>query len=307
EEKQEAYFTGKPKGGWSMGSPLRAHGSALIAFSGGTGKRSLADMGGKLLSGLLKRRRGGMWGNTQENVFGIMGVHAIAGKADGEAPDIALTLQGKEIREAEMEAMSERARRYRAAGSLLGMSAGEAATREVTLKNNGGSPIFLTVRANYEVPLNKENRRARSEGFSISRAYETMEGKSLEGKVIPLGSLVRVRVRVKTGSDFHYVAIDDKLPAGLEPLNSSLATTQRVGRGSFDALTQRSLSVLSYSEVRDSRVAFYVDEMLAGEYEYTYVARATTPGRFLRPAGMVEAMYLPQKCGTTTIDEVTVR
>jgi uncharacterized protein YfaS (alpha-2-macroglobulin family) len=103
------------------------------------------------------------------------------------------------------------------------------------------------------------------------------------------------------------VAIDDKLPAGLEPLNTNLETTEKVPQGKFTDVIQRSLSVLSYNEIRDSRVAFYVDEMLAGEYEYTYVARATTPGTFLRPAGRVEAMYQPEIHGITNIDQVVVR
>lgn len=40
---------------------------------------------------------------------------------------------------------------------------------------------------------------------------------------------------------------------------------------------------------------------LPGEYEYAYMARATTPGIFLRPAGRVEAMYEPEVAGTTQI------
>ena len=65
--------------------------------------------------------------------------------------------------------------------------------------------------------------------------------------------------------------------------------------------------MLSHTEMRDARVAFYVDEMPAGSYEYTYLARATTPGRFLRPAASVEAMYAPEVSGSTAIDEVEVR
>jgi uncharacterized protein YfaS (alpha-2-macroglobulin family) len=305
EEETEAYFTGKRKGGWSFDSPLRTQGSALIAYasSGGSG-----EMSGKLLTGLLKRRRRGLWGNTQENVFGIMGVHTIATRKEGgEAPKMELNIHGREVSEPEMEALSKRVRRITLQESELGLREGKEEIRVVTLKNNGNVPIHLTVRTRYDVSLDEKYRKSQSNGFTITRSYETMAGKSLEGKAIPLGSLVRVRVKVKTNNEHHYVAIDDKLPAGLEPLNTSLATTERVSQGQFTTIAQRSLSVLSYSEIRDHRVAFYVDEMLPAEYEYTYVARATTPGTFLRPAGRVEAMYQPETCGTTTIDEVTVK
>jgi uncharacterized protein YfaS (alpha-2-macroglobulin family) len=305
EEETEAYFSGRRKGGWSFDSPLRSHGGALIAYASSGGS---AEMSGKLLTGLLKRRQGGLWGNTQENVFGIMGVHTIAARKEGgEAPKIELNIHGRVVSEPEMEALSKRVCRITLQESELGLREGKEEIRMVTLKNNGNVPIHLTVRAQYELPLDEKYRKPRSNGFTITRSYETMAGDSLEGKIIPLGSLVRVRVKVKTSGEHHYVAVDDKLPAGLEPLNASLATTERVSQGQFSTIAQRSLSVLSYSEIRDHRVAFYIDEMLPAEYEYTYVARATTPGTFLRPVGRVEAMYQPEVCGITKIDEVTVK
>ncbi|MFC2155411.1 alpha-2-macroglobulin [Acidobacteriota bacterium] len=304
EDEKEAYYNSKRKGGWSFDSPLRTHGSALVAFAeaGAPG-----DMSGKLLTGLLKRRRYGLWGNTQENVFGIMGVHAIAGRVTGgEKPKMELKINNRQINETEMEAVSQRVRRLSLTEPDLTLQIGKEETINVSLNNNGGAPIYLTVRVQYEVPLDEKNCKPQSHGFEISRHYESMKGESLDGKPIPLGSLVRVRVKVKTNSDHHYVAIDDKLPAGLEPLNTGLKTTQRVGQGEFTADMQRSFSVLSYKEIRDARVAFYVDEMLPGNYEYTYVARATTPGIFLRTAGRVEAMYQPEICGTTSIDKVII-
>jgi uncharacterized protein YfaS (alpha-2-macroglobulin family) len=305
EKTDEAYFSGEPKGGWSFDSPLRSQGGALIAYA-------LAnidpEMSGKLLAGLLKRREYGLWGNTQENVFGIMGVHAIAAnKAGGSAPLMELKINGKVIKEAAMEKTSSRVRRLSLTESDLGLIAGKPGNVQCTLSNKSGTPIFLTVRVRYDVPLNEKNRKPTSDGFTITRSYETLEGKSLEGKTIPLGSLVRVRLSIKSEGDHHYCAFDDKLPAGLEPLNVNLKTTEKVYQGELTATTQRSLSVLSYSEMRDHRVAFYVDELLKGDYEFTYVARATTPGTFLRPAGRAEAMYQPQICGTTAIDFVTIK
>jgi uncharacterized protein YfaS (alpha-2-macroglobulin family) len=97
------------------------------------------------------------------------------------------------------------------------------------------------------------------------------------------------------------------LPAGLEPLNAALETTERVSLGAFGQSGKRGLEVLSHSEIRDARIAFYADEMAAGDYEFVYLARATTPGTFLRPAGRVEAMYRPEIQATTAIDTVRVK
>jgi uncharacterized protein YfaS (alpha-2-macroglobulin family) len=304
EEEKQAYYTGDRKGGWSFDSPLRTHGGSLIAFA----EAGSGDMTGKLLTGLLSRRINGFWGNTQENVFGIMGVYEVVTRKESAAgPLMELKIEDRVIAESAMEKLSGRVRRMTLTESDLTLQPGREETRQITLKNNGNMPIFLTVRVQYDVPLTAENSAAQAQGFMISRQYETLDGQSLEGQPIPLGSLVRVRVHVRTDAKHNYVAIDDKLPAGLEPLNTSLETTEKVDMGALTNTIQRSLSVLSYKEIRDSRVAFYVDEMLAGEYEYVYVARATTPGRFLRPAGRVEAMYQPDIFGLTTIDEVIIK
>ena len=204
--------------------------------------------------------------------------------------------------------MSGRVRRLSLNDTRLGAQPGKAASAKVTLTNRGSLPMILTVRTNYEVPLTQQVKLpAEAKGFVYTRRYETLAGESLEGDAIPLGSLVRVRLDVQCNQKLNYVAIDDKLPAGLEPLNTALETTERVSQGEVNDVMLRSQALLSYSEMPDHRVAFYVDDMPAGQYQYSYVARATTPGTFLRPLGRAEAMYEPDVHGTTTMDAVTVK
>jgi hypothetical protein len=103
------------------------------------------------------------------------------------------------------------------------------------------------------------------------------------------------------------VALDDKLPAGLEPLNTSLETTQHVSMGAADPVVAISQALLSYTEMRDHRVAFYMDDLPEGRYEYRYMARATTPGTFLRPPASAEAMYRTDVNGATVADTVVIK
>lgn len=304
-EGETAYFTGKRPGDWSFGSPLRSHAAALTAFALSAPSDELTI---KLLKGLLARRKRGLWGNTQENVFSIMGVHAVVTSTEKlhELPESILTINGTDILKSDMLVVSDRVQRILFDESALPFLSEPEKPVEITVRNPGGLPLFFKVRTQYAVPLTSEHRQPQANGFRIIRNYETLDGISLENQPLPAGSLVRVRLNIHADSMQHYVAIDDKLPAGLEPLNMNLATTEKVAMGEFNAVLQRSLSVLSYHEIRDSRVAFYVDEMLPGEYEFVYVARATTPGRFLRPAARIEAMYQPEIYGTTSIDEVSV-
>jgi hypothetical protein len=301
ESREEAWYEGDPKGGWSMDSPLRTHAGALLAYARAAG--SSDEMRGKLLAGLLGRQEHGLWGNTQENVFGIMGVASLVGSARSAPPDVTFSVNGRAVEAKRIESAGKGGRRVRLSDDdLRAAGVGDALKVKV-----GGGSVWVTVRVEYDVKLDEQTMKPRSEGFEVTRRYESLDGKSLDGKTIPLGSLVRVRVKVKSKELLHYVAIADLLPAGLEALNGSLATTEKASLGKVTPEIERGLAALSYGEIRDSRVSFYADELPPGTVEYVYVARATTPGRFLRPAANAEAMYAPQVAGSTAIDLVVVR
>jgi uncharacterized protein YfaS (alpha-2-macroglobulin family) len=304
-KSRKAYISGKRSGGWSLGSPLRAHAAALTAFALAAPSDELTA---KLLDGLLSQRKRGLWGNTQENVFGIMAVWSVVTLEDESIalPEIALSINGVNFPNSDIIVVSPRVRRvvFNESTSPAPLKAGTPIT--FTVRNAGGMPLACIARIQYDLPLSGDYRQPRSSGFTLTRQYETLEGQALEGQVVELGALVRVRLRVHANAPQNYVAIDDKLPAGLEALHTNFLTTEQVDMGKPTEAQQRGGELLSYHEIRDSRVAFYVDEMLPGDYEFVYVARATTPGRFLRPAGRVEAMYRPQVYGTTSIDEITI-
>jgi alpha-2-macroglobulin len=300
EKRDEAYFEGKRDRGYSMGSPLRTHGGSLAAYAASS---STGQMAGKLLTGLLNRKQRGLWGNTQENVFGMMGVYqASLNKVGTRGPSIILDINGSSYSSKNMEKLSTNL-------YTLSFTESELPKNRIScsITNKASGIVYLTMRMNYEVPLTRDFMKAQSRGITFKRTYRTMEGKSLEGKTIKLGSLVRVHCELETDKDLYYCAIDDKLPAGLEPVNMNLATTESLELGKITDTIQRGLTVLSYHEIRDHRVAFYVDEMLKNKYEFTYIARATTPGTFLRPAGRGEAMYEPEIYGTTGIDYITIK
>jgi hypothetical protein len=298
EEKLSAWYEGNPKLGWSFDSPLRTHAGALLAYADARADGAMSE---KLLAGLLARRTNGMWGNTQEDVFGIMAVAKLTGAAGTDKPDVTVKVDGKAIDAGLVHDVAGSGKRVELSGPDVGK--GDQLVVEFA---NGGKPVHATVRVEYVAELDAHNRAPRSAGFAMTRRYETIDGASLEGKHLKLGSLVRARLHVHADQGNHYVAIDDKLPAGLEPLNAALATTETVAAGKVTPQMRRALAVLSYSELRDSRVAFFIDDMAAGDYELTYVARATTPGAFVRPAASVEAMYQPEIAGASATDDITI-
>ena len=194
-----------------------------------------------------------------------------------------------------------------------------------------GAPLYyyLTVHeVPRERPVNPED-----EGIQVERWYETLDG----GKPVTSvkeGDLVRVRLRLKVPSDRQFVVLDDALPAGLEAVDLSLRTAggvpgpgvgQQVDYVGSNAVDQEGSeydgegeatpegegdyywyygswdsgwwSPFEHREMRDERVVYFATVLWKGTYTASYVARATTPGVFVRPPAHAEEMYNPAVYG----------
>jgi uncharacterized protein YfaS (alpha-2-macroglobulin family) len=304
EHEDEAYISdSKSGGGYSLGSDIRSQGAVLYALAASGFDDRLAT---KLLTGLLKRRSsGGFWGNTQSTIFGIMGIYQYAiASASGAGPELDVTLNNRPVPSSRFTALNSRAFTVSLTEADLASPDKKLVCKTV---NRGTRPAFISARLIYHVLLDSAATAASSNGFTITRTYENQDGGALDPGSIPLGALVLVRLKVKSAEKHYYCAVDDQLPAGLEPLNARLKTTERMDEKELSSVAQKTMESISYSEIRDSRVFFYVNEMDAGEYEFVYYARATTAGTFLAPADRIEPMYDPDKFGTTRTEYVTVK
>jgi uncharacterized protein YfaS (alpha-2-macroglobulin family) len=120
------------------------------------------------------------------------------------------------------------------------------------------------------------------------------------------GALVLADVVVVTAAARRFVVIDDPLPAGLEAIDSQLATTAK----SLDVATQPVQGAYQHAwhrrELRDDRALFFIDDMPAGMYHYRFLARATTLGQFVVPSAQVSEMYQPEVFGRTAATQVEV-
>jgi uncharacterized protein YfaS (alpha-2-macroglobulin family) len=117
----------------------------------------------------------------------------------------------------------------------------------------------------------------------------------------------------------------DPLPAGLEPLDPSLATTARdapsdgsgvgviggaglggPGRGAGHWWWW-SRPWFDHENLRDNRAEAFASLLWEGSYRYSYTARATTPGTFTAGPPKAEEMYSPEVFGRGATDRVVVR
>ena len=106
-----------------------------------------------------------------------------------------------------------------------------------------------------------------------------------------------------------YLAVEDMLPAGLEPLDTSLKTTSAAAREArLDQADQQEPYwwYFSQTSIHDNRVALFATYLPKGTYHYTYLARATTAGEFKSLPATAYQMYAPEVFGRSAGATFTV-
>ena len=190
---------------------------------------------------------------------------------------------------------------------------------------SAAAPVFYFLTAT--VVPKRAPVRPGDRGMQVDRWYESFDGGRPLTEVAE-GELVRVRLRLTVPSERHFVILDDALPAGLEAVDLSLRTVGGVaGPGTADSTAVEPSdesgdgalpwvygswdagwwSPFDHREMRDDRVVFAATRLWPGSYSATYLARATTPGTFIRPPAHAEEMYNPAVFGESDGGVFTVR
>jgi uncharacterized protein YfaS (alpha-2-macroglobulin family) len=149
-------------------------------------------------------------------------------------------------------------------------------------------------------------------GVQVERWYERLDGGTPLVSVAE-GDLVRVRLKITVPSTRYFLVLDDALPAGLEAVDLSLRTAATMpGPGANAEAAEHDeseptswygswdsgwWSPFDHRELRDDRVVYSGTVVWPGTYTATYIARATTPGTFIRPPAHAEEMYNPAANG----------
>jgi uncharacterized protein YfaS (alpha-2-macroglobulin family) len=302
-------------------SDRRADGVILDAL---IGDQPQSDLIPKLVRGLLNGRRHGYWTNTQENVFILLALDRYFNTYERATPDFVARVwlgNGYAGQQAFKGRSVDRQQLNLPMSLLIERTA--KAPANLTIDKVGAGRLYYRIGTRY-APSNLKLAAA-DYGFEIERKYEAIDDPSdvrhePDGTwVIKAGSRVRVRVTMSNPARRYHVALVDPLPAGLEPLNPELATTERVpeesnetrinrgGRGIYDYYWYSRGTWYEHQNLRDERVEAFTSMLWEGVHEYTYFARATTPGLFVVPPSKAEEMYEPETFGRGHTDKVRVQ
>ncbi len=298
-------------------SDRRADGVLLEAMIGDQKDSTVIP---KLVKGLLGHRKEGRWYNTQENAFVLLALDKYFATYEKTTPDfIARVWLGDRF--AGDHQFKGRTTEYSHIGipmAFLAADTQQGGRKEQNLIIGKDGPGRLYYRVGMQYAPTDLKLPPADNGFVVSRLYEGAD-KPEDVKRDPdgtwrvkAGSKVRVRVSMMNQSRRYHVALVDPIPAGLEPMNPALAVTGEIPKdpkaneNNKNRYWYWSRTWYEHQNMRDERVEAFASLLWDGVWDYTYVARATTPGTFVVPPAKAEEMYAPETFGRSGGDRMII-
>jgi uncharacterized protein YfaS (alpha-2-macroglobulin family) len=282
-----------------------------------------SDLIPKVVNGLMAHRTRGRWGNTQENVFVLLALDRYFNTFEAQTPDFVANIWLGDTYVGGHEYAGRTTERHETVipmayisallnASLVDETAGGAL--DLILSKEGPGRLYYRLGLRYaptDLDLDPLDM-----GFVVQRVYEALDDPDDvvqdEGGVwhIRAGARVRVRLTMVADNRRYHVALVDPLPAGLEIVNPALAVSGDVPQDPSASNYRYGWwwwgTWYEHQNMRDERAEAFASLLWEGVYQYSYVARATTPGRFVVPPAKAEEMYAPEVFGRSSSDWVIV-
>lgn len=295
-------------------SNRRADGIILEALIGDDPKNDLIP---KIVRGLLANKVKGRWENTQENAFVLLALDRYFNVYEKATPNfVARAWLGDAYAGGfEFRGRTTDSRQLNVPMSYLMSSAfTPGQTQNLALSKEGTGRLYYRIGMSY-APTSLQ-LKPYDAGFTVARSYEAVDDpndvrREEDGTWrIKAGARVRVRLTMFAQSRRYHVALVDPMPAGFEALNPALAVTGNIPRDDKDTNSRNrwfwTWQWFEHQNMRDERVEAFTSLLWEGVYNYSYVARATTPGNFVVPPSKAEEMYHPETFGRGASDRVVI-
>jgi uncharacterized protein YfaS (alpha-2-macroglobulin family) len=275
------------------------------------------DLIPKVVNGLLAHRKRGRWHNTQENVFILLAMDRYFKTFEAQTPDFVARIWLGDTYVAEHEFVGRTTDRRETTVPMAYLQDElpiEGDTQDLIIAKEGPGRLYYRLGLSYAPtdlwldPLDM--------GFVVQRSYEAVDdpgdvSRDEDGVWhIKAGARVRVRIQMVADNRRYHVALVDPLPAGLEIVNPALAVSGSVPQDPNSSSYRYGWwwwgTWYEHQNMRDERAEAFTSLLWDGVYNYSYVARATTPGTFVVPPTKAEEMYSPEVFGRSASDWVIV-
>ncbi|NOZ06097.1 MAG: hypothetical protein GXP41_07070 [Chloroflexi bacterium] len=301
---------------WTMNTNTRSTAMVLMALARIEPDNMLLP---SAVRWLMVARKEGHWETTQETTWSVLaltGVMVATGELDADF-SYQVDLNGKTLAQetATRDNVDRPVTVEVAVKDLLLDQANRLviARRAPEANQTGKGRLYYAAWLRYFLPAEKVPALER--GIAVARQYIAVDPATLEPTGVPVGEakvgdVVQVKLTVMAPSDLHYVMVEDPLPAGFEAVDTSLLTTSSAAQGPEVKKQQSKVQWWKYwtrAVVRDEKVALFSTYLQRGTYEYTYLMRATTVGRFQARPTVASEMYFPEVFGRSAGGEFVVK
>jgi uncharacterized protein YfaS (alpha-2-macroglobulin family) len=299
-----------------LGSNRRTDAILLNALIGDNPQNDLIP---KLVNGLLAHRTRGRWMNTQENLFVLLALDHYFNTYETQTPDFVVSIWLGTAYAGDQQFSGRTTDRYQTdvPMSYLVDPAQGGGTQDLILSKDGPGRLYYRLGLSY-APSDL-HLDALDMGFVVRRTYEAVDDPADVSQDengawhIKAGARVRVHLTMVADNRRYHVALVDPLPAGLEIINPDLAVSGSVPQDLAKGGSQtRPYSWwwgpwYEHQNLRDERAEAFTSLLWDGVYQYSYTARATTPGTFVVPPAKAEEMYSPEVFGRSSSDVVYIQ
>jgi alpha-2-macroglobulin len=250
---------------------------------------------------LMLNRTGGYWSSTKQTAIAIYGLLAFM-EARGETaqPFTAEVF----VNGASAGRHSFTASAMTAADPVVFSAPAVVGANQVRIvKRDGPSPsgstgqaaLYWSAAASYYDTASAE-ARAGSRQLAVTRKYALLTPVTVKNRIVyretPFsgtaspGDVLTVRLTVAGSPEWRYLALEDPLPAGVEPIQDTTAYP-------LEREAAESWWYGSRVEYRDSRTVFFQETFERGRYEYSYLVKVIAPGQFRAIPAQISPMYVP--------------
>jgi len=268
---------------------------------------------------LIKNRRGAQWSNTRDTAIVLLTLNEYL-RASGEiqpAMSYELLVNGTSVTSKKLtadDALSAPSR-FAIPGELV-----HDGQNEITItRKTGSGPIYFSAEAEFfslEEPLTPAGNEifVRRQYFKLVNHPTLLKGIVSErvplndGETVKSGERVEVVLTIEAKNNYEYLLFEDLKPAGLEAVELRSGDNVYIRELKSGALTDKKTTLMNfkngedftgrsrwvYQELRDRKVALFIDHLPEGVWQMSYEMRAEAPGAFHALPVLGHATYVPE-------------
>jgi uncharacterized protein YfaS (alpha-2-macroglobulin family) len=267
---------------------------------------------------LIKNRRGAQWSNTRDTAIVVLALNDYL-RTSGEVQasmSYQLVVNGNSVVTKTIsanEALSAPSR-FQISRELIKDGPNEIVIR----RTSGSGPLYFSTEAEF-FSLEEPLKPAGNEIFVGRQYYKLVNHPTLlkgfvserirlnDGESVKSGDRIQVVLTIEAKNNYEYLLFEDLKPAGLEAVQIRSGEGLYVRELKSGALNGKNASQLNfiasnftdrsrwvYQELRDRKVALFIDRLPEGVWQLSYEMRAEAPGTFHALPVLGHAMYVPE-------------